>query len=44
MRPFHRDGWVFEQKIDGSRIITYKSGRHVRLVSRNAVDHIRAIL
>ncbi len=39
VRPFHRDGWVYEVKIDGWRIIAYKSGRQVRLVSRNGVDH-----
>jgi bifunctional non-homologous end joining protein LigD len=37
--PFHRDGWVYEAKIDGWRIVAYKSGRQVRLVSRNGVDH-----
>jgi hypothetical protein len=39
VRPFHRDGWVFEIKIDGWRIVAYKSGRHVCLVSRTGVDH-----
>ncbi len=39
VRPFHRDGWVFEIKIDGWRIVAYKSGREVRLVSRTGVDH-----
>jgi bifunctional non-homologous end joining protein LigD len=38
-KPFHRDGWVYEEKYDGWRIGAYKDGRHVRLVSRRGVDH-----
>ena len=38
-KPFHRDGWVYEEKIDGYRMLAYKDGRKVRLVSRNGVDH-----
>ena len=37
--PFHRDGWVYEEKVDGCRILTYKDGARVRLVSRNGRDH-----
>jgi hypothetical protein len=37
--PFHRDGWVYEEKIDGWRIL--KDGARVRLVSRNSRDHTR---
>ncbi len=29
VRPFHRDGWAFEEKIDGWRMVAYKRGRHV---------------
>src|ERR1700737_3622725 len=36
--PFHRAGWVYEEKYDGYRIIAYKTARHVRLFSRNAID------
>src|SRR5258708_5294001 len=36
--PFHRDGWVSEEKVDGSRMLAYKDGASVRLISRNAVD------
>jgi hypothetical protein len=25
--PFHRDGWVFEEKVDGGRIIACKHDR-----------------
>jgi bifunctional non-homologous end joining protein LigD len=39
--PFHRDGWVYEEKIDGCRMLAYKDGRRVRLVSRNGRDHTR---
>jgi bifunctional non-homologous end joining protein LigD len=38
-KPFHRDGWVYEEKIDGYRMLAYKDGRKVRLVSRTGVDH-----
>jgi bifunctional non-homologous end joining protein LigD len=36
--PFHRKGWVYEEKYDGYRIVAYKEGRQVRLFSRNAID------
>jgi bifunctional non-homologous end joining protein LigD len=39
--PFHRDGWVFEEKVDGWRMLAYKDGERVRLVSRNGRDHTR---
>ena len=39
--PFHRDGWVYEEKVDGWRILAYKDGARVRLVSRNGRDHAR---
>jgi bifunctional non-homologous end joining protein LigD len=37
--PFHREGWVYEEKIDGWRIIACRTGGDVRLVSRRGVDH-----
>jgi bifunctional non-homologous end joining protein LigD len=37
--PFHRDGWVYEEKVDGWRMLAYRDGKHVRLVSRTGVDH-----
>jgi ATP-dependent DNA ligase len=37
--PFHRSGLVYEEKIDGWRMLPYKEGRRVKLVSRNAVEH-----
>jgi bifunctional non-homologous end joining protein LigD len=36
--PFHRQGWVYEEKYDGYRIVAYKEGRQVQLFSRNAID------
>jgi len=39
--PFHRDGWVYEEKVDGRRILAYKDGARVRLVSRSGRDHTR---
>ena len=37
--PFHRDGWVFEEKVDSWRIVAHKDGSHVWLVSRTGRDH-----
>jgi bifunctional non-homologous end joining protein LigD len=38
-QPFHRDGYVYEEKYDGWRMVAYKDSRRVRLVSRRGVDH-----
>ena len=35
----HRPGWIYEEKVDGWRIVAYKDGAHVRLVGRRGVDH-----
>jgi len=37
--PFHRDGWIFEEKVDGWRIVAHKDGSGVWLVSRTGRDH-----
>ena len=42
--PFHRPGWVYEEKYDGDRILAYKEGDAVRLLSRNANDHTARFL
>ena len=39
--PFHRAGWIYEEKVDGWRILAYKDGARVRLISRNGVDHTK---
>ena len=36
--PFRQLGWVYEEKYDGFRILAYKEGRKVTLLSRNAKD------
>lgn len=40
-KPFDRPGWIYEEKYDGYRIIAYKQGAHVTLLSRNAKDRTR---
>src|SRR4029077_17512782 len=37
--PFDRPGWVYEEKYDGDRMLAYKEGTRVRLLSRNAKDN-----
>jgi bifunctional non-homologous end joining protein LigD len=36
--PYTRSNWVFEEKYDGVRMIAYKEGSRVFLMSRNAID------
>jgi bifunctional non-homologous end joining protein LigD len=36
--PFEKPGWVYEEKYDGDRILAYKEGDRVRLLSRNGKD------
>ncbi|HLI34914.1 MAG TPA: non-homologous end-joining DNA ligase [Terriglobia bacterium] len=43
-KPFHKPGWVYEEKYDGDRILAYKEGHRVRLLSRNAIDRTRQFL
>jgi bifunctional non-homologous end joining protein LigD len=38
---FNRAGWVYEEKVDGWRMVAHKEGQRVRLVSRNGVDHTK---
>src|SRR2546428_757549 len=37
-KPFHRPGWVYEEKYDGVRALAYRRGRRVRLYSRTLRD------
>jgi ATP-dependent DNA ligase len=37
-KPFDRPDWVYEEKYDGYRILTYKEGDKVTLLSRNDND------
>jgi ATP-dependent DNA ligase len=32
--PFQRAGWIYEEKVDGWRMLAYKDGHRVQLVSR----------
>ena len=36
--PFSADGWLFELKYDGFRILVLKYGSNVRLLTRNGND------
>jgi bifunctional non-homologous end joining protein LigD len=41
-RPIHHAGWVYEEKVDGYRMMAYKDRHsHVRLISRNGRDHTK---
>ena len=37
-KPFHEHGWIYEEKYDGYRILAYKEGKRVKLMSRNSID------
>jgi len=37
-KPFHRAGWVYEEKYDGIRALAYRRRGQVRLYSRNLKD------
>jgi bifunctional non-homologous end joining protein LigD len=36
--PFDRPGWIYEEKYDGVRILAYKEGQHISLLTRNGID------
>jgi len=40
-KAFHRAGWVYEEKYDGWRMLAYKHGAQVKLISRAGRDHTR---
>jgi bifunctional non-homologous end joining protein LigD len=37
-KPFQKPNWIFEAKYDGVRILAYKEGSKVYLISRNMID------
>jgi bifunctional non-homologous end joining protein LigD len=37
-KPFHEPNWVYEEKYDGIRILAYKEGQQVSLITRNDID------
>jgi bifunctional non-homologous end joining protein LigD len=37
-KPFHLPGWIYEEKYDGIRILAYKEGTHVELITRNNIE------
>lgn len=40
-QPFNKPGWIYEEKYDGYRILAYKEGSRIVLVSRNGKDRTR---
>ena len=38
-RPFNQQGWIYEEKYDGDRVLAYKEDARVVLLSRNGKDH-----
>jgi ATP-dependent DNA ligase len=36
--PFHKLNWVYEEKYDGIRILAYKAGSKLSLITRNGID------
>ncbi len=41
-KPFHRPGWVYEEKYDGYRILAYKEGKKGTLLSRRGNNRTRS--
>ena len=39
-RPFHKPNWVYEAKYDGIRILAYKEGNKLSLITRNDIDRV----
>jgi bifunctional non-homologous end joining protein LigD len=39
VQPFHHEGWIYEEKYDGWRLLAHKRDGQVWLLSRNHRDH-----
>jgi len=39
--PFHRTGWVYEEKVDGYRMAAMKAADGTRLINRNGIYHTK---
>ena len=39
--PFDKPGWVYEEKVDGFRMVAHKEGPRVSLTSRQGKDFTR---
>jgi bifunctional non-homologous end joining protein LigD len=39
--PFHRPGWIYEEKVDGYRIAAVNARESISLISRNGVHHAK---
>ena len=39
--PFHRPGWVYEEKVDGYRMAALKTRESLNLISRNGIHHAK---
>ena len=37
-KPFDEPGWVYEEKYDGIRVVAYKEGEQVELLTRNEIN------
>jgi len=40
-QPFDEPGWTYEEKYDGVRLVAYKEGKAVSLITRNDIDRAR---
>jgi bifunctional non-homologous end joining protein LigD len=40
-KPFNKPDWLYEEKYDGIRILAYKEGNNVSLISRNGIDRTK---
>jgi bifunctional non-homologous end joining protein LigD len=38
-QPFHHKGWVYEEKVDGYRMVAHKDEGAVGIISRQGKDH-----